>query len=102
MGGLCTVVAMSTPQDIETDQDKPRVRRGAGMALMTGMALGMQEVFQPKPEQAAIVIEVSTPDPRDQAMDVDLNSAGGPVVTFRPWLAKPGDKGTTAGGAPAA
>lgn len=63
-------------------------RRSATGAILTGFALGLQEVFEPKRDEPAVVMETSGDPPRDLPVEADFEY-GRPrqsVVNVRPWL----------------
>lgn len=88
-------------------------RRSATGAILTGFALGLQEVFEAKKDEPAVVMETSGDPPTDLPVEADFEY-GRPrqsVVNVRPWLL-PGaagrddpvapETGTPAGGGPPA
>lgn len=63
-------------------------RRSATGAILTGFALGLQEVFEPKKDEPAVVMETSGDPPKDLPVEADFEY-GRPkqsVVNVRPWL----------------
>ena len=79
-------------------------RRSAAGAIMTGFALGLQEVFEPDRKGPSIVQETSGDPPEDLPVDADLDgvTARDSVVRIRPWLLERTDGGASSiGGAPA-
>lgn len=76
-------------------------RRSATGAILTGFALGLQQVFEAKKDEPAVVMETSGDPPRDLPVEADFEY-GRPkqsVVNVRPWLlpgANP-DSATSAG-----
>jgi hypothetical protein len=74
----------------------PRVeawrRRSATGALLTGIALGLQEALGTKREDAPIVVQTSGDPPTDLPVEADLAGLRpeDKVVNVRPWLL-PGD-----------
>ncbi|MGH9057394.1 MAG: hypothetical protein ACREC5_08420 [Thermoplasmata archaeon] len=70
----------------------PRVeawrKRSATGAILTGFALGLQEVLEPKREEPAIVMQTSGDPPRDLPVEADFEHLRPrqSVVTLRPWL----------------
>jgi hypothetical protein len=70
---------------------RARWRHGAvAGGLLTGLALGLQEVFDPPPEEEIVLeIDVDGPPPPDQAVRFVMIS-GVPTasrIILRPWLA---------------
>ena len=63
-------------------------RRSALGAVLTGIAIGLGEVFEAEREQPAIVQETSGLPPRDLPVQADLGEASPKrsVVQVRPWL----------------
>ena len=67
-------------------------RRSATGAVLTGFALGLQQVFETKKDEPAIIMETSGEPPKDLPVEADFEY-GRPrssVVNIRPWLL-PGD-----------
>ena len=63
-------------------------RRSATGAILTGFALGLQQVFEPKRDEPAVIMETSGDPPRDLPVEADFEY-GRPrqsVVNVRPWL----------------
>lgn len=83
------------PEEEEADQHTalpPKVeawrRRSATGAILTGFALGLQQVFEPRRDEPGVVIETSGVPPGDLPVEADLEY-GRPrqsVVNIRPWL----------------
>jgi hypothetical protein len=74
-------------------------RRSATGAILTGFALGLQQVFDKEKEEPAIVMQTSGDPPRDLPVEADVERARPrqSVVNIRPWLlATPGGAGATA------
>ena len=69
-------------------------RRSATGAILTGFALGLKEVFEPKREEPAIVQEVPGEPPGDLPVEAQLDQTrpDESVVTIRPWLLNSGDE----------
>lgn len=73
-------------------------RRSATGAILTGFALGLQQVFEPKRDEPAVIMETSGDPPRDLPVEADFEY-GRPrqsVVNVRPWLL-PGAPGADQG-----
>jgi hypothetical protein len=70
----------------------PRVeswrKRSATGAILTGFALGLQQVFEPERKEPAIVQETSGEPPTDLPVEAELEGVVGrrSVVRIRPWL----------------
>ncbi|MDQ6784375.1 MAG: hypothetical protein M3063_13240 [Actinomycetota bacterium] len=70
----------------------PRVeswrKRSATGAILTGFALGLQQVFEPERKEPAIMMETSGEPPRDLPVEAELELATTrrSVVKIRPWL----------------
>ncbi len=63
-------------------------KRSATGAILTGFALGLQQVFEPKRDEPAVIMETSGDPPRDLPVEADFEY-GRPrqsVVNVRPWL----------------
>jgi hypothetical protein len=63
-------------------------KRSATGAILTGFALGLQQVFEPKRDEPSIVMETSGDPPTDLPIDADFEyqRPGQSVVSIRPWL----------------
>jgi hypothetical protein len=63
-------------------------KRSATGAVLTGFALGLQSVFEPKKEEPSIVLETSGDPPRDLPVEADMEyrRPRQTVVNIRPWL----------------
>ena len=63
-------------------------RRSATGAILTGFALGLQDVLEVERKEPAIVMETTGAPPRDLPVDADLEDARPRhnVVRVRPWL----------------
>jgi hypothetical protein len=79
-------------------------KRSATGAILTGFALGLQQVFEKEREQPAIVMTTSGDPPRDLPVEAEFEH-GRPrqsVVSIRPWLlgnqAKPAAAGAHSAG----
>jgi hypothetical protein len=63
-------------------------KRTATGAVLTGFAFGLQQVFEPKQDEPAVILQTSGEPPKDLPVDADLEY-GRPrhsVVNIRPWL----------------
>ncbi len=63
-------------------------KRSATGAVLTGIALGLQQVFEKEREEPAIIMTTSGDPPRDLPVEADVEH-GRPrrsVVNIRPWL----------------
>lgn len=75
----------------------PRVeswrRRSASGAILTGIALGLRQVLEPRREEPAIVAQVSGDPVGDLPVEAHLDGIkpANSVVTIRPWLLDDGD-----------
>ncbi|MDQ6839019.1 MAG: hypothetical protein M3137_11985 [Actinomycetota bacterium] len=63
-------------------------KRSATGAILTGFALGLQQVFEPERREPAIVQETSGEPPTDLPVEAELEGIVGrrSVVRIRPWL----------------
>jgi hypothetical protein len=63
-------------------------RRSVAGALLTGIAFGLQEALEPKPDETAIVVQTSGDPPDDLPVEADLTALRpeDKTVTIRPWL----------------
>jgi hypothetical protein len=77
-------------------------KRSATGAVLTGLALGFQQVFEKEREEPAIIMTTSGDPPRDLPVEAEVEH-GRPrrsVVNIRPWLldrsaSQPGPEETT-------
>jgi hypothetical protein len=63
-------------------------KRSATGAILTGFALGLQQVFEPKKDEPAVIMETSGEPPKDLPVEADFEY-GRPkqsIVNVRPWL----------------
>jgi hypothetical protein len=76
-------------------------RRSATGAILTGFAMGLQEVFEPEKKEPAIVMETSGDPPRDLPVEAELELATTrrSVVRIRPWLLDEGSEEAGGGAA---
>jgi hypothetical protein len=65
--------------------DRWRRRGSVGAAVLSGFALGLQEIFYPdQREEPAVVIEAGEPDPdRPVVVDLDFDDPSSSVVQVR-------------------
>jgi hypothetical protein len=86
----------ATAQDVDDDHDHsalpPRLeswrKRSATGAILTGLARGLQQVFEKEQEQPAIIMTTSGDPPKDLPVEAEVEQ-GRPrhsVVNIRPWL----------------
>ena len=63
-------------------------RRSVAGALLTGIAFGLQEALEAKPEETAVVVQTSGDPPDDLPVEADLTGLRpeDKIVTIRPWL----------------
>jgi hypothetical protein len=89
------------PEDAEEDTPAsedyrtalpPRVeawrRRSATGAILTGIALGLQDALETKKDEPSIVVQTSGDPPQDLPIDADFEyrRPRDSVVNIRPWL----------------
>jgi hypothetical protein len=83
---------LSAPQPVP--KPPPRKARTATGALLTGIALGLRDVFDPEKKRDTIAIEQEAPgEPVDpQRYEVRLNgSPRDAQAIYRPWVAEEDD-----------
>ncbi len=71
-------------------------RRSATGAVLTGIALGLQEVFTPTRDQPAIVVTAddgADDPPRAVEVHLDPDNPAATVAVVRPWLGRGGTGG---------
>jgi hypothetical protein len=63
-------------------------RRTATGAILSGLALGFQQVFEDKKQDVAVIVETSGEPPKDLPVEAKLEgpAARRSVVKIRPWL----------------
>jgi len=70
-------------------QRDPTPRAGAGRALLTGIAMGLREVFDPEPKERSVIEQEAPGQPTEpQRLEVHLDPFD-PCESFavyRPWL----------------
>jgi hypothetical protein len=68
-------------------------RRSASGAILTGIALGLKQVLEPRRDEPAIVAQVSGDPVGDLPVEAHLDGIkpANSVVTNRPWLLEDGD-----------
>jgi hypothetical protein len=98
---------LETPDDAAGSALPPKVeawrKRTATGAVLTGFALGLQQVFEKEKEEPAIVMQTSGDPPMDLPVEADMEH-GRPrqsIVNIRPWLladrrGEPGEVGEAA------
>jgi hypothetical protein len=66
-------------------------KRSATGAVLTGLALGLQEALQKEREEPAIVMQTSGAPPTDLPVEADFEyrRPRHSVVNIRPWLVEP-------------
>jgi hypothetical protein len=67
-------------------------KRSATGAVLTGIAFGLQQIFEKEREEPAIIMTTSGDPPRDLPVEAEVEH-GRPrrsVVNIRPWLLDPG------------
>ncbi|MDQ4067976.1 MAG: hypothetical protein M3203_00620 [Actinomycetota bacterium] len=72
----------------------PRKSRTATGALLTGIALGLRDVFDPEKKVDTIAIEQEAPTEPDEAQEYEVRLNGSPrdaQAIYRPWVAEEGD-----------
>lgn len=75
--------------------------RSATGSVLTAVAFGLKEVFEPERKEPAIIMETSGEPPKDLPVEANLEQLGPrqSSVTVRPWLLGAGeDEGGTASG----
>jgi hypothetical protein len=100
-------------EDVEEEYGEPHTalpgkveawrRRSATGAILTGFALGLQQVFEPKKDDPAVIMETSGEPPKDLPVEADFEY-GRPkqsVVNVRPWLLPGAHSDSVAGEQPA-
>jgi hypothetical protein len=71
----------------------PRKARTATGALLTGIALGLRDVFDPEKKKDTIAVEQEASEPEGpQEYEIRLNSSPRDAqAIYRPWVAGEGD-----------
>ncbi len=71
----------------------PRKARTATGALLTGIALGLRDVFDPEKKVDTIAIEQEAPAEPDEPQEYEVHLNGSPrdaQAIYRPWVAEEG------------
>ena len=95
--------ATDAPTDPATDADfhtalPPRIeawrKRSATGAILTGLALGLQEALEKEREDPGIVMQTSGEPPKDLPVEADFEyrRPRHSVVNIRPWLIERSDR----------
>ncbi len=69
-------------------------RRSATGAVLTGIALGLQEVFQPPRDEPAVVVTAddgADDPPRPVEVHLDPDDPSATIAVVRPWLGRSGE-----------
>lgn len=67
----------------------PPPRRGAGRAVLTGIAMGLREVFDPEPKERGAIEQEAPGQPTEpQRLEVHLDpfDPAESFAVYRPWL----------------
>ena len=67
----------------------PAPRAGAGRALLTGIAMGLREVFDPEPKEKTVVEQEAPGEPEEpQRLELHLDpfDPSESFAVYRPWL----------------
>jgi hypothetical protein len=93
---LASVEGQDEPTEADFAAPEPGVhtrrerwqRRTATGAILSGLAMGFQQVFEEPKKEASIVMETSGTPPRDLAVEAEFDGMAPrrSVVRIRPWL----------------
>jgi hypothetical protein len=75
----------------------PKKARTATGALLTGIALGLRDVFDPEKKNDTIAIEQEAPAEPDEPQEYEIRLNGSPrdaQAIYRPWVAEEDDNPT--------
>ncbi len=78
----------------------PKKARTATGALLTGIALGLRDVFDPEKKVDTIAIEQEAPAEPDEPQEYEVRLNGSPrdaQAIYRPWVAAEGEGGDDRG-----
>ncbi|HEX2117781.1 MAG TPA: hypothetical protein VHF91_01240 [Acidimicrobiales bacterium] len=73
----------------EAPRVPPRKARTATGALLTGIALGLRDVFDPEKKRDTIAIEQEAPTEPDEPQEYEIRLAASPrdsQAIYRPWV----------------
>jgi hypothetical protein len=73
----------------EAPRVPPKKARTATGALLTGIALGLRDVFDPEKKKDTIAIEQEAPSEPDEPQEYEIRLAGSPrdsQAIYRPWV----------------
>ncbi len=82
------------PPPTPTPRVPPRKARTATGALLTGIALGLRDVFDPEPKKDTIAIEQEAPAEPEGPQQYEVHLNGSPrdaQAIYRPWVAEEGE-----------
>ena len=85
--------APTTAADRRTSRRVAGVRKASGMgALLTGIAMGLQEVFYPEEDEIAMVVDADGEPDLDHPVILDFDPTSPPATSAdaRPWLLEGG------------
>jgi hypothetical protein len=86
---LDTAGASTSPSERRTTRRVAGVRKASGVgAVLTGIAMGLQEVFYPEEDEIEMVVEADGEPDLDHPviLDFDPTSPPGSSADARPWL----------------
>jgi len=81
--------APATAADRRTSRRVAGVRKASGMgAVLTGIAMGLQEVFYPEEDEIAMVVDADGEPDLDHPVILDFDPTSPPATSAdaRPWL----------------
>lgn len=74
----------------------PKKARTATGALLTGIALGLRDVFDPEKKRDAVAIEQEAPAEPEGPQEYEIRLRASPrdsQAIYRPWVKEDGDEG---------
>lgn len=75
----------------------PKKARTATGALLTGIALGLRDVFDPEKKKDPVAIEQEAPGEPEEPQQYEIRLRASPrdsQAIYRPWVKQEGDEGT--------
>jgi len=87
--GQDDIFGLKLPQPTEAPRVPPKKARTATGALLTGIALGLRDVFDPEKKRDAIAIEQEAPGEPEGPQRYEIRLQSSPrdsQAIFRPWV----------------
>jgi len=92
--GQDDIFGLKLPGPAPVPKPPPRRTRTATGALLTGIALGLRDVFDPEKKHDTVAIEQEAPAEPEGPQEYEVRLASSPrdsQAIYRPWVAEEGD-----------